>query len=252
MNTEIVEPKSTLSYDASIAVTLATKAKGHMLSATDIVIDSPELLEMAAEDLRNIKALAKEVEEKRTSITGPLNKAVKAVNDLFRAPAEYLEAAEGSLKKAILTYTTEQERIAAEARRLAEQQARVERERLAAEAAKKEAELEAAMATGDDTAIEQAQAEAFAAVVVSQAVTVTPIASAPAKVTGISSRTNHVAEVTDLMALVKAVADGKAPIQCLVADTKFLNAQAKAFKRDGELYPGVIGKAERSLSARAA
>lgn len=252
MTTETIETQSTLSYDASIAVTLATKAKSHMSSATGIIIDSPELLEMAGEDLRQIKALAKEVEEKRTAITGPLNKAVKAVNDLFRAPTEYLEAAEKSLKAAILTYTTEQERIAAEARRLAEQQARAERDRLTAEAAQKEAALAAAVAQGNDASIEQAQAEMFAAVVVSQAVTVTPIASAPSRATGISSRTTYAAEVTDLMELVKAVAEGKAPIQCLAADVKFLNAQAKAFKRDGELYPGVVGKAERSLSARAA
>ena len=63
-------------------------------------------------------------------------------------------------------------------------------------------------------------------------------AAAPVHVAGKVSKTVYGAKVTDLMALVKAVAEGKAPIQALLADQSFLNKQATAFK-EGFSYPGV-------------
>lgn len=256
----------TVTYDASAAIVLATKAQNALTTATDYVIDSPTMFELASEDLKQVKALQKEVEEKRTSITGPLNQAVKAVNDLFRSPKEYLEKAEATLKRAMVTWTSEQERLAAEARARAEAEARAERERLAAiereqaEAARKaQEEAQAAAAAGDQeaaaaamAAAQAAQEQAAVAAMTANVVTVAPAVEAPAKVTGISGRVNYSAEVTDLLALVQAVAAGTAPIECLQADAKFLGAQARAFKKAGQLYPGVMAVAERSISARAA
>lgn len=83
-------------------------------------------------------------------------------------------------------------------------------------------------------------------------VTFAPAVAAPAKVTGIAGRVTYSAEVVDLMALIQAVAAGKAPIQAIAADEKFLGAQARAFKSPGDLYPGVMCRAERGISARAA
>ena len=256
----------TVTYDASAAIVLATKAQNALTSASDFVIDSPTMFELASDDLKQVKALQKEVEEKRTSITGPLNQAVKAVNDLFRSPKEYLDKAEATLKRAMVTWTSEQERIAAEARAKAEADARAERERLAAiereqaEAARKaQEEAQAAAAVGDQEAAAAAMAvaqaaeqQAAVAAMTAQVVTVAPAVEAPAKVTGISGRVTYSAEVTDLLALVQAVAAGQAPIECLQADTKFLGAQARAFKKAGQLFPGVMAVAERSIAARAA
>lgn len=261
-----IKTHDTVAYDASAALVLANSAQKALADAVDYVIDSPTMFELASDDLKRVKALQKEVEEKRTSITGPLNQAVKAVNDLFRAPKEYLDKAEATLKRAMVTWSTEQERIAAEARAKAEAEARAERERLAAiereraEAARRaEAEAQAAAAAGDQVAAAKALADAHAAqeqaavaALTAQVVTVAPVIEAPAKVSGISGRVTYSAEVTDFLALVKAVAAGQAPIECLQADTKFLSAQARAFKKDGILYPGVVSKAERSIAARAA
>lgn len=261
-----MEAVKTVTVDASAAITLGARAKGVMDAATGILIDSSEMYELAGEDLRSVKALQKEVEEKRTAITGPLNQAVKAVNDLFRAPKEYLDNAETALKKGITLWTTEQNRIAAEARAKAEAEARAERERLAAEQRQQEAaaaqamrEAQEAAAAGDAEAAERAQAEAQALEMQAQVsaataavVTIAPTVSAPAKVSGISTRLTYSAEVTNLMALVKAVAEGKAPIEALQADTKFIGAQARAFKKPGELYPGVTVVAQASVSARSA
>ena len=99
--------QDTIAYDASSAIVLAGKAQSALASANDFVIDSHTMFELASDDLKQVKALQKEVEEKRTSITGPLNQAVKAVNDLFRAPKDYLDKAETTLKRAMVTWTTE-------------------------------------------------------------------------------------------------------------------------------------------------
>lgn len=242
----------TITYDPSAALVLAAKAQTALTGATGFVIDSSDMYDIAADDLRYVKALQKEVEEKRTSITGPLNQAVKAVNDLFRAPKERLEQAEATLKRAMVAWTTEQERLAIEARRVAEEAARAERARMEEAARQAQTEAEMAAEAGDMEAAAIAQAHAEAAALTAQVVTIAPAVEVPTKVAGISGRVAYSAEVVDLMELVRAVAAGQAPVECLQADTKFLNAQARAFKRAGSLYPGVEARVERTISARAA
>ena len=214
--------QDTIAYDASSAIVLAGKAQSALANACDFVIDSHTMFELASDDLKQVKALQKEVEEKRTNITGPLNQAVKAVNDLFRAPKDYLDKAEATLKRAMVTWTTEQERLAAIARAEAEAAARAERERLAAiereqqEAARKaQEEAQAAAAAGDQEAAaramiqaQAAQEQAAIAAVTANVVTAAPAVEAPAKVSGISGRMTFSADVTNLLELVKAVAEG--------------------------------------------
>lgn len=261
-----MQTQDTISYDASAALVLANSAQKALADAADYVIDSHEMFTLASDDLKRIKVLQKDVEEKRTSITGPLNQAVKAVNDLFRAPKEYLDKAEATLKRSMITWTTEQERMAAEARRKAEEEARAERDRLARqeaeaqEAARRaQAEAQAAAEAGDPSAAAKAMQEAHAAqqqaavaAMTASVMTVAPQLEAPAKVAGISGRVTYSAEVTDLLELVKAVAAGLAPIECVQADVKFIGAQARAFKKPGQLFPGVVAKEERGIAARAA
>ena len=85
-----------------------------------------------------------------------------------------------------------------------------------------------------------------------QAATVAPppaVSQEPPKIAGISTRTTYSAEVTDLMALVKAVAAGAVPLVVLQADMKVLNAQAKALK-EHLVYPGVKVVSSSSIAAR--
>lgn len=260
-----MQTTDTISYDASPAIELAGRAQQMLDSATDFVIDSPALFDLASDDLRRIKALQKDVEEQRTRITGPLNQAVKAVNDLFRAPRDYLDKAERSLKRSIATWLHEQERQAAEARAQAEAQARAERERLAREEAvaraairQAEEKAQAAARAGNMQAATQAMqdmqaaaTQAEIAAMTAAVVTVPAAVEAPARAAGISGRVNYAAEVQDMLALVQAVAAGQAPIECVVPDMKFLGAQARAFKRAGPLYPGVVVTAARTIAARA-
>lgn len=50
------------------------------------------------------------------------------------------------------------------------------------------------------------------------------------KIAGLSPLETWSAEVSSLLELVKAVAEGRAPLVCLEANTKFLNQQAKSLK----------------------
>lgn len=273
------QTKGQVVYDASAAIALTTQAQRALAGAEDFTVDSDEMLEAAAEDLRRIKAQQKAVEEQRTSITAPLNQVLKAVNDLFRPPAQFLQQAESRLKGAMLTYTNEQARRAEEARRIAEEAARRERERIeaeqreqerlareAAEAAQRAArEAATAAAAGDAEAAERAQREAqeqaeaaehanaqAQAAAVTAAVISAPVAvAAPAKVTGISTSKSVDFVVENLLELVKHVAANPDQIGLLQVDTVKLRAQVRATGMRTKL-PGVRVFEKSTMAARAA
>lgn len=266
-------------YDATAALILTGQAQRSLANTADLEIDSQDLLAFAGEDLRAVKALQKQVEEKRTAITVPLNAALRAINDLFRAPKEYLDQAEDNLKGAMLTYTADQERQAAIARQIAEEAAQKERDRLAEEQRQQEAaaqaaanaaaqaqrEAEEAIAKGDAAAAaaaqEQARQQAEAAQAASSAAQATAITAAvismpvavhsPAKVMGISTSRTMDFEVTDLHALIVHIAAHPELVTLLVADSVKLRAQVRATGMNTKL-PGVRVFEKRGMSARAA
>lgn len=137
----ILAPLATI--HAPDAGQLNTRAHAALTMVESMVIDSQETYDLAADELKAIKSKSTTLETQRTAITGPINKALKAVNDLFRGPAQYLEQAEKIIKSKMLTYSAEQERIAAEERRKAEALVRAEQERMTREAAAKEAAAKA-------------------------------------------------------------------------------------------------------------
>lgn len=200
-------------------------------------IDCPELREAAGEDLKRVKTLARDLEERRKDITRPLDLAKARVMDLFRKPAQFLADAERLLKRECLRYDDEQDRKRREEEAAAARAADEERRRL-------EAEAKAAAAAGQvETAHAIEQAAQFVAPV--------PVAHEPLKVAGESKRETWHAEVEDLLALAKAVAAGEVAPDNLLPNMPVLNAQAKALKRNLAI-PGVKAVCERVLATRAA
>jgi hypothetical protein len=63
----------------------------------------------------------------------------------------------------------------------------------------------------------------------------TPAISTP----GLAVSVKYHAELVDMKALARAVADGAAPVELLALDTTFANAAARKRKKVGPLYPGV-------------
>ena len=199
-------------------------------------ITSPSLSQLAGDDLKEIKALSKELNRKRLEITGPLNQALKKVNDLFRPAKNWLDQAERLMKGKLLSYQTEQELVVLKAQREADEEARKERVKL-----EKAADL-AAQAGMDDRAEElEEQAQVHEAPV---------IQSAAPKLEGIHTRTTWKAEVTDRLEFLKFVVEKRNDLLLLIEfNQSALNAHARS-KKDSLDFPGVKVVKEESITAR--
>lgn len=88
---------------------------------------TPEQYQTAASELRNIKEARKVMDDARKAMTGPLDKAKAVIMDFFRGPGDRLDDAERKLKRALLDYDLEQQHIADQERRRAEEAASRER-----------------------------------------------------------------------------------------------------------------------------
>lgn len=127
---------------APINMAMFAEARGSLEIARCLTIDGPEMYGVAADQLKDIKALAARLDADRKKITKPLDEAKAAVMDLFRGPVQFCADAEAVIKQSMLTYDNEQRRIAAAAERKAREEQEAERRRIA-EAARKQAEAEA-------------------------------------------------------------------------------------------------------------
>lgn len=213
---------------------LAAESEGSRDIAETIVIASPETYQWAGEQLREIKSKAKELDERRKKITKPLDEAKKQVMDLFRPALEFLTQAETIIKRKMIVYQSEQEKIRREAEAKAREAQRKEQERLEEQARKAEAKGKAEQAE----ALRQ-QADMTPAVVVAP--------EAP-KANGTSIRTDWEAEVMDKKALIKAIAAGTAP-DVLDVNMKTLNQMARALK-DQLNIPGVRARQVERMAVR--
>lgn len=235
--------------------------------ATGYRVTTPEQYAHGGEQLKQVKAAQKRLEDLRTAITGPLNAAIKAANNLFRAPAERLVSAETTIKRELIRYQDEQEAIRREEQRKADEAARREREKAeaAARAARAKAEAEAAelraraeaeaaagraseaakLAARAEQKVERADEKANA-LEVQAATTVAPVIQREApKVTGVSVREVWKFEVTDPSKINPAF---------LMPDEKKIGAQVRAMRGDAAalIGPGVRVWVEKQLAAGAA
>ena len=193
--------------------------------AAEIVVRDAESYQMAGETWKSLTALEKRIKaywEDDVTTALKLHRSLVAKRDAMLGPV-------GEQKKTLgigmKSFEDEQERI-----RLAEQS------RLMAEARKVAEEAALAQAVILEQNGHKAAAEAvIAAPVVPPAVYVPKTTP-----TGFGNATRRTwgAEVTDMMALVKAVAAGTVPIQAIEANLVFLNQQARALKSAVQ-YPGV-------------
>ena len=187
------------------------------------------------EDLKTVKRLAKEVNEKRLAITRPLNDALKEVNALFKPAQDWLKQSESLLKGKILEFQNEQERIARELQAKADAEARKEREKL-----ERKARLAEVVRRPEKAEELREEAETQVAPVVT---------SAAPKISGVVRRETWKAEVTDKQALVKHIVDNQPALLVMVKiDQSLLNARAREMKDKFDL-PGARAVKEASIAA---
>lgn len=185
-------------------------------------ITCKEEAEKAVGLMKGLKALRKEIEDSYKPSLDKIRLAEKTLRDEMKSRLAPIDEAEARLKALMLAYDrAEQERI------------RKERE-AALEEARKKAEEERAsqvealkMAGLDDVAEQVAEVKPV----------VTVETPKQEKVAGISYRMNYRSEVDDLSALVKAVAEGKAPITFVKPDEAVIGQFARAMKESFDV-PG--------------
>jgi len=220
---------------------LKTAGEGLAGQAKALRVGDEPTFQRAGVMLRAVKDYLARVGEVLNPIIQAAHKAhAEALAQKKKLEGPALEA-ERVLKTSMGTYQVEQERLA----RAAEAAAEVVRARL-----EDEAKLQAALdaeARGDGQGAERILEAATPPAPIIVPAAVSP---PPPKAEGVSFRTNHRAEVVDLMALVKAVAKGEAALAYLEPNLPALNQAARALKEELKV-PGVRVIAERIAAVRA-
>lgn len=193
-----------------------------------VAIATPEHYALGAEELKRVKGAIARLEKIRKGMTQPLDMAKKAIIEFFRPFEDQLERAEGSIKRVLIAYNNEQQRIQREAQLKVEADARKERERLEQRAANAEAKGKTDKAIG---LLQQA------------ATVVAPIIQRETpKVSGLQDRKTWKFEVTD---------PTKVPREYLKVDESKVGAYVRAMK-DTAAIPGVRIWSESTLASSAA
>jgi len=199
----------------------------------ELKINSQESYEVAADALKQIKNRFKEIDTQRKKITSPLDAAKKEAMELFKKPLDQLSEAESILKRSMINYTTEQERIAREEterlKRLAEKQAEEERKKL-------EARIERAESNGKIEKAEELKEKKESIIPINVPI----VAPSIAKPSGVSYRDKWTAKVVDFSKLTD---EYKLPNQSM------LDKMAQASKGNAQI-PGVEFICEKILSSR--
>jgi hypothetical protein len=220
----------------SIDPGLVSESRAMLALAVSYSITSPEMREAASVDLKDVKALYKQVDEQEKTITRPINEGLRRVRAMFALPKEWLTNAETALKAECLRWDSAESRKRAEAAAEAARVADQERQRLEA-AAKREAE-----AGNTETAVAIAQAAAFVAPA--------PVVEAP-KLAGESTREQWSAECVDIIELCRGVVEGKNPPESVQPNMVFWNGTARSFKKSFA-FPGMRAVMKQILASRAA
>lgn len=217
---------------------LAKEVAPIVAAAKELKVDSDLMYGEAGEELRNIKSKKTTLEERRKAITQPLDAAKKSVMDLFRAPIESLDEAERIIKRTMLTYSQEQQRIRDEEARKAREAHEREQARIAREA-------EEARSSGDEAAAQVLETTSMAMTAAE------PVARAAPKATGIGITKRWSAEVTDKRAFIEFCLkpEGEQYFEALQIDMKPLNQLAVALKENLKI-PGIKAVSTDGISAR--
>lgn len=179
------------------------------------VIHDRSTLESASVDYAAIRARLKELDAQERALKQPLEHAKRQIAEFFAAPRKMLEESAERLNASILCYQLEQESKRREIEAALREQAERRRRQLHEEAAGSEAAgrvLEAQL--------KREMAEA----------TPMPIVAPAEKIKGLSFPETWHAEVTDIMELIRAVLDGRAPVALIEVNMVVANKLAVSLK----------------------
>lgn len=197
-----------------------------------LAVSDAESFEMAAQFRRALKGYLRRVADLTKPVIEQAQKSLDAAREQRRILEGPALAAEAVLNRKLVAYEQDQRRIAAEAQRQADEDRRRQQE---------EADLREALEADANGQAPPAPTPVF--------VPPAPVPEVP-KVSGLSFRSVWKARVTKLETLVRAVADGKVPLNHLEPSMTVLNARARAEKSTLAI-PGVEAVEERISSGGA-
>lgn len=171
------------------------------------------------------------------NVKKPAYAAYKAILDKFNEGDKPLEAAESAIKKEILRFENEQKRLAEERQRQAQREAE--------EAARREQDQQAEYAAMAGVSEEEVEQITQAPVLV----VAPPVEPAFDRASGVSTRSNWKARVTDLKKLCAAIGKGQVPVTYVLPNQQALDARAKADKSTMNV-PGVVPWDDKTVAGR--
>jgi len=202
-------------------------------SSYSLIISSQKEYIKASDLLKQIKSRYKELDSQRKEITKPLDEAKDKIMTLYKKPLNLLSEAEAIIKRLMIGYTAEQDRLGRieqlRLQKIADAEAEKERKKL-------EARIERAEASGK---IEKAEELALQKEMV-EAVSVPIIASNVETPKGISYRDDYSAEIIDFKLL---------PDEYKLPNMSALDKIAQATKGAIQI-PGVKINVKKILSSR--
>ena len=205
--------------------------------ARSITITNQQTYSIAATLLIDISGLAKRIQDHHKPIKDAAYAAHKTAVAAEKRLLDPLDEARAILRRGIGTWEADQERVRLELERKAQEEAR-----------KQEEEMRLALATqAEDIGADPSTVDEILSTPLGTAPP--PVAPTFQRVSGVSSSQRWHAQVIDLKALIRAVADGKASTEFLEPSMVALNALARAMKSTLNV-PGVRAVAEPTVSAR--
>ena len=206
-----------------------------------VVVDTATRLE-ASEYLKFIKGMHKQVSETFDPIVKKANDAWREACNQRNKYLDPLKEAEAKLKYKAIAYDTEVECKAREEQAKLEAKARAEEERKRKELEERARKAEEAGKASKAEELRQKAEEVHVEVPIIQPATV--------QVAGQSVREDWYAEIVDLKAFVKSIAEGRTPMMFIEPNITALNKQAKATKNTLS-YDGIVFKSRKIMSVRA-
>lgn len=129
-----MESNDVILYQKPDAAAMTSEAESTLACARGIKITSPAMLDLAAEELKEVSRRIISLEEKQKSIISPILVSVENIRGLFREPLTMLKNATQTLKLGILAYHAEQEKLRVAEQARLDALAASEKARLKAEA----------------------------------------------------------------------------------------------------------------------
>lgn len=177
-----------------------------------------------------------DIENKRVSITKPINESLRLINEFFKKPIERLQGLEGKIKNLMGGYIRRKELDAAEEQRKADEIARKEREKIELEAKKAREKADQEFAKGNDGKAADLLAKADLKEA-EAACAVAPVIEPAVNRSGFSLVDTYTADVIDRARFIKWAVENNR-LEYILTDDKLLNKEAKATKGSRQ-WPGV-------------